>query len=613
MPQIDQLLKAAVASKASDLHLASCAPARLRVDGDLIAFDMQPLDSATLENMLFEILTDDEKARLLKAFNIDRSYSLPGVGNFRVNMFYTRVGIASVIRTIPSKIPELENLGLPAAISTFTELPKGLVLVTGPTGSGKSTTLAAMIDVINRKYPYHILTVEDPIEFVHESKQSLINQREIGNQCHTFADALKYALREDPDVILVGEMRDLETIALALTAAETGHLVFGTLHTRGAGASVDRIIDSFPANQQAMIRAMLSESLAGVVSQALLKRATGSGRVAAVEILVVNHAVANLIREGKTFQIPSIIQTGKKEGMLLMDQHILELVDKGVVSPSEAEAYMEDPSPLASRKSRMGASTVPSVGSSRPPSKILKPIVPTQPQTQAKPASPPPATKLPGGPVKTPQPVATSKASATVNPPPIAVPKSNGPGPGVPEVARKPPPLRPGAMLSVAKAAPQPPPVVEPLAIELSEPLADQPDNQPPLEENSEANVIEMNTLESELQLDSLVDDLQSDREFGNESEGPLENSGEDVLELMVPEAAYETRIEEKEQTGTFDIPPLHQAPVAAPRPKTDSPAAPVLAVAPKPKTESPASPAKPAKSNLPPPPPPASFRKKTG
>lgn len=352
MPKLDRFLKIAVMNRASDLHFSSDERIRMRIDGDLIAIEEPPVTCEEIEAVFMEILTDVEKEKLSTTKNLDKSYSLPGYGNFRINIFWTRKGVSAVLRTIPQNIPSMEELGLPETIANLAGLGKGLVLVTGPTGSGKSTTLAAMINHINQNCPYHILTAEDPIEFVHQSKRSLINQREIGSNCNSFADALKYALREDPDVILVGEMRDLETIALALTAAETGHLVFGTLHTRGAGASVDRIIDSFPANQQAMIRTMLSESLAAVISQSLLKKADGSGRVAAYEIMVVNHAVSNLIREGKTFQIPSLMQTGRKEGMVLMDQYILDLVNKGIVDAGEAEGYMEEPALLGSRVRR---------------------------------------------------------------------------------------------------------------------------------------------------------------------------------------------------------------------------------------------------------------------
>lgn len=349
MPKLDRFLKIAVVNRASDLHFSSEQKVRLRVDGDLVSIDEPILSSDEMESLFDEILTDSEKEKLRAGKNLDKSYSLEDYGNFRVNLFWTRLGLSAVLRMIPKDIPSMEELGLPPSVFALTNLNKGLVLVTGPTGSGKSTTLAAMIHSINLQHPYHILTAEDPIEFVHESHKALVNQREIGANCATFADALKFALREDPDVILVGEMRDLETISLALTAAETGHLVFGTLHTRGAGASVDRIIDSFPGNQQAMIRTMLSESLAAVISQTLLKRADGGGRVAAFEILMVNHAVSNLIREGKTFQIPSLMQTGRKDGMVLMDQSILELVQKGVITSAEAAAAMEEPNLLGAR------------------------------------------------------------------------------------------------------------------------------------------------------------------------------------------------------------------------------------------------------------------------
>ncbi len=349
MAEIDKLFRAAYEKRASDLHLSAGEPVRMRIDGDLVALDSHPYSDEALQKLIFEILSEPERKKCLSNRNLDKSYGVDGCGFFRVNVFWTRRGVAAVMRSIPFKIPTLEDLGLPPVIRKLSESPKGLVLVTGPTGSGKSTTLAAMINYINSNFQYHILTAEDPVEFVHESKQSLINQREIGANCPSFADALKYALREDPDVILVGEMRDLETISLALTAAETGHLVFGTLHTRGAGASVDRIIDSFPANQQAMIRTMLAESLVGVVSQALLKRADSKGRVAAFEILVVNHAIANLIREGKTFQMASSMQTGRKEGMLLMEQHILELVQKGVVSADEALSHVEEPNGVVAK------------------------------------------------------------------------------------------------------------------------------------------------------------------------------------------------------------------------------------------------------------------------
>ncbi len=337
VPQINQILQLAIQQKASDIHLSSQEPIRLRINGDLIAINQNILTHQQLTLILFEILTDEEKKKISQKWNLDRSYTAKGIGNFRVNIFMTKRGIASSIRVIPEKIPSISELGFPSIVYGLSELNKGLVLVTGPTGSGKSTTLAAMIDHINTNFHCHILTIEDPIEFIHVSKKSLVNQREIGNSCPTFSDALKYALREDPNVILVGEMRDLETISLAITAAETGHLVFGTLHTRNAASSVDRIIDSFPAEQQPMIRVMLSESLRGVISQTLVKKKDGSGRVAIFEIMTVNHAISNLIREGKTFQIDSVMQTSRQEGMVLMENVLNEYIKNGVISNEEAE------------------------------------------------------------------------------------------------------------------------------------------------------------------------------------------------------------------------------------------------------------------------------------
>jgi twitching motility protein PilT len=268
--------------------------------------------------------------------DLDFAYEIPGAARFRGNFFNQHRGPAAVFRIIPSRVLTADELGLPEPIRKFTELNKGLVLVTGPTGSGKSTTLAAMIDLINQTRPEHILTIEDPIEFVHQNQRALVNQREVGPHTRSFATALKAALREDPDVILIGEMRDRETISLALTAAETGHLVFGTLHTNSAHKTVDRIIDTFPGELQHQVRAMLSESLRGVVAQQLLRKKGGKGRVAAHEILVGTPAVANLIREAKTFQIPSSIQTGKRDGMILMDQSIMNLMMAGTVDADEA-------------------------------------------------------------------------------------------------------------------------------------------------------------------------------------------------------------------------------------------------------------------------------------
>ncbi len=346
MSQIDAILKLALTRKASDIHLSATEPARLRIDGELEIVENSLQEPDDLQKMILEVLSDTERNRFLKNKNLDKSYHAKGIGNFRMNVFLTRRGIASVLRVIPDKIPTMKELNLPQSIGQLIHLEKGLVLVTGPTGVGKSTTLASMISEINATSNSHIMTIEDPVEFIHKSQKSLVNQREIGTSCDTFADALKYALREDPDAILVGEMRDMETIELALTAAETGHLVFGTLHTRGAASSIDRIINSFPADKQPMVRMVLSGSLQAVISQQLLRRADGKGRVAAFEIMTNTNAISNLIREGKTFQINSAIQTARKDGMILMDQYIVDLVKQGLVSSEVAEGYLDNPTLL---------------------------------------------------------------------------------------------------------------------------------------------------------------------------------------------------------------------------------------------------------------------------
>jgi len=313
----------------------------IRQHGTIQRVKYRPLTVSDLQSLLFEILTAEQKEKYESTSDLDFAYEVPGLARFRGNLFQQHRGPGAVFRVIPSKIPSADDLNLPPAIREFTRLNKGLVLVTGPTGSGKSTTLAAMIDLINETRGEHILTIEDPIEFVHPIKKALINQREVGPHTQSFASALKAALREDPDVILVGEMRDRETISLALTAAETGHLVFGTLHTNSAHKTVDRIIDSFPADQQDQVRSMLSESLRGVVAQQLLRK-KGKGRVAAHEILVGTPAIGNLIREAKTFQIPSSIQTGKQHGMIQMDQSIQTHLQAGLIDPEEAYAKSHD-------------------------------------------------------------------------------------------------------------------------------------------------------------------------------------------------------------------------------------------------------------------------------
>jgi len=328
---IAELLAFSVKNGASDLHLSSGLPPMIRVDGDIRRINVPPLEHKDVHALLYDIMNDKQRRDYEEFFETDFSFELPGVARFRVNAFNQDRGSAGVFRTIPSKVLTLEELNCPSFFQEVTRHPRGLILVTGPTGSGKSTTLAAMIDYINSNDYSHILTVEDPIEFVHQSKKSLVNQREVHRDTLGFNEALRSALREDPDIILVGEMRDLETIRLALTAAETGHLVFGTLHTSSAAKTIDRIIDVFPAAEKDMIRSMLSESLQAVISQTLMKKIIG-GRTAAWEIMVGTPAIRNLIREAKVAQMYSAIQTGRKEGMQTLDQHLQELVEKGVVS-----------------------------------------------------------------------------------------------------------------------------------------------------------------------------------------------------------------------------------------------------------------------------------------
>jgi twitching motility protein PilT len=342
MAWIDQFLKVLVQHGGSDLHLSCGSPPIMRVHGHLHRIKYPDLTHEQITGLIHEILLDHQRESFTATRDLDFAYEIPKVARFRGNCFHQHRGPAAVFRVIPSRVLSADEIELPDAIRRFTDLNKGLVLVTGPTGSGKTTTLAAMIDLINSTRPEHILTIEDPIEFVHQSKKALVNQREVGPHTKSFAAALKASLREDPDVILIGEMRDRETISLALTAAETGHLVFGTLHTNSAHKTVDRIIDTFPGDLQEQVRAMLAESLRGVVAQQLLRKKGGKGRVAAHEIMVGTPAVSNMIREGKTFQIPSMIQTGKKDGMVLMDQSIRDLLMAGVVDEDEAIAKAND-------------------------------------------------------------------------------------------------------------------------------------------------------------------------------------------------------------------------------------------------------------------------------
>lgn len=334
--QITDLLAFGAKNKASDLHLSSGISPMIRVHGDMRRINIPEMSAEEVGNMVTSVMNDHQRKIYQQNLEVDFSFELPNVARFRVNAFNIGRGPAAVFRTIPSTVLSLEELKAPSIFQKIAESPRGMVLVTGPTGSGKSTTLAAMINYINETQPAHILTIEDPIEFVHQSKKSLINQRELHQHTLSFANALRSALREDPDVILVGEMRDPETIGLALTAAETGHLVFGTLHTTGAAKTVDRIVDVFPAGEKEMVRSMLSESLTAVISQNLLKTHDGNGRVASHEILIANPAVRNLIRENKITQINSVLQTGQASGMQTMDQSLQSLVRQGLIAPEVA-------------------------------------------------------------------------------------------------------------------------------------------------------------------------------------------------------------------------------------------------------------------------------------
>ena len=335
---ISDLLSFSVKNKASDLHLSAGQPPMIRVHGDIRRINVPAMTHSEVHDMIYGIMNDGQQKVYEESLECDFSFEIPELARFRVNAFNQNRGSGAVFRTIPSKILTLEQLNCPAIFKDIAETPRGICLVTGPTGSGKSTTLAAMIDYINDKDQSHILTVEDPIEFVHQSKKCLINQREVGPHTLSFNNALRSALREDPDVILVGEMRDLETIRLALTAAETGHLVFGTLHTSSAAKTVDRIVDVFPAAEKEMVRSMLSESLRAVISQTLCKTKDGEGRVAAHEIMIGTPAIRNLIRENKIPQMYSAIQTGQNVGMQTLDQNLQDLVKRNIVSANEARS-----------------------------------------------------------------------------------------------------------------------------------------------------------------------------------------------------------------------------------------------------------------------------------
>ncbi|MBU2709514.1 type IV pilus twitching motility protein PilT [Zooshikella harenae] len=339
---ITELLAFSAKQGASDLHISAGLPPMIRIDGDVRRINLPPMEHKTVHGLIYDIMNDKQRRDYEEFMETDFSFEVPGVARFRVNAFNQNRGAGAVFRTIPSKVLTMEELGMGQTFKNICAIPRGIVLVTGPTGSGKSTTLAAMLDYINEHRYEHILTIEDPIEFVHESKKCLVNQREVHRDTLGFAEALRSALREDPDIILVGEMRDLETIRLALTAAETGHLVFGTLHTTSAAKTIDRVVDVFPAQEKSMVRSMLSESLQAVISQTLLKR-VGGGRIAAHEIMIGTPAIRNLIREDKIAQMYSAIQTGASVGMQTLDQCLKDLLQRGLISKESAKEKAKIP------------------------------------------------------------------------------------------------------------------------------------------------------------------------------------------------------------------------------------------------------------------------------
>jgi twitching motility protein PilT len=345
MARLDDLLRQMKAQGASDLHMAAGSAPYMRIDGEMVKLNYRVVSPETCQSLISEVLNENQRQRFEENWDLDLSYALAGVGRFRVNVFMQKNGAGAAFRLIPERIKTIQELDLPTQLGDLLDCSEGLILVTGPTGSGKSTTLASLIHTINLERQAHIITIEDPIEFVHENQRCLINQRELGGHTKSFSAALRAALREDPDIILVGEMRDLETMQLAITAAETGHLVFSTLHTNSAIKTVDRIIDVFPETQQAQIRVMLSESLRGVATQVLLPRSDHQGRVPAVEVLVNVPAVANLIREGKTHQIATVMQTGRAHGMTTFEASIHDLIQKDLISKEDGHAFIRRRSP----------------------------------------------------------------------------------------------------------------------------------------------------------------------------------------------------------------------------------------------------------------------------
>ncbi len=365
MAAIDELFRIMVEQGASDLHITSGAAPYLRLHGNMAPLNYKELTSQDVQGLIFEILSEKQKKQFVERWELDCAYTLPGIGRFRCNVFMQRKGLGGVFRIIPEKIRTAKELNLPSYVMDLIDCDRGLILVTGPTGSGKSTTLASLVHHINMTRDAHIITIEDPIEFVHQNVKSLVNQREVGSHTKSFANALKAALREDPDIMLVGELRDLETISLALTAAETGHVVFATLHTNSAAKTIDRIIDVFPSTQQAQIRTMLAESLRGVIAQTLFSRADGQGRVAAYEVLKNTKAIANLIREGKIHQIASAMQTGAASGMILFEKYIDDLVKKGKVAPNDAKTFLGRNEGASSNKETAG-SNVPAGAAGKP-------------------------------------------------------------------------------------------------------------------------------------------------------------------------------------------------------------------------------------------------------